>query len=258
MANARILVVEDEILVARELQSYLQRLEYEVVGIAVRASTVMQQVTETIPDLVLMDINLQGNQDGIELAGEIRDRFQIPVVYITAYSDDRTLERAKQTNPFGYVVKPFRSSDLRVAVELALFRRQAEGNESLRSALADPGESFSESFSESQLSGLPPSKLRTVLAYIPANLTQDLSQETLAHEIGMTPDYFARLFKRSVGVTVRQYVIQQRVEQAKQLLRQSDLSIAEIAIECGFANPSHLALHFKRMVGMSPKQFRRF
>ncbi|MEH2087459.1 MAG: helix-turn-helix domain-containing protein [Nostoc sp.] len=251
MATARILIVEDEILVAREIESHLHKMGYEVVGIAVTANTVVQQVSESMPDLVLMDINLQGNQDGIRMADEIGDRFQIPVIYITAYSDDSTLQRAKLTNPFGYVLKPFTQQDLRVAIELAMFRRQGGRDE----PSATPTDTFPLT---SGVGGLPPNKLQTILCYIQDNLNQELSLEKLANEVGMTTDYFARLFKLSTGKSVHQYVIGQRVEQAKQLLRESDLTIAEIAIECGFANPSHLALHFKRIVGVAPKQFRYF
>ncbi|MBW4471338.1 MAG: response regulator transcription factor [Stenomitos rutilans HA7619-LM2] len=249
MAGTRILIVEDEIMVAREIESHLTQMSYEVVGIAVKARTVMQQVAETMPDLVLMDINLQGTQDGVQAASAIRDRFQTPVIYITAYSDSSTLEKVKQTNPFGYVLKPFNQQDLRVAIELALFRQQggrAEAASTGAAAIASPQ------------SGLPSTKLQVIFRYIQAHLSQDLSLETLASEVGMTTDYFARLFKQSTGKSVHQYVIHQRVERAKQLLRQSDQAIAGIAIECGFANPSHLALHFKRIVGVAPKQFRHF
>ncbi|AFY35803.1 response regulator transcription factor [Calothrix sp. PCC 7507] len=251
MASARMLIVEDEILVAREIESHLHRMGYEVVGIAVTTNTVVQQVTESMPDLVLMDINLQGSQDGIKLAEEIGDRFQIPVIYITAYFDDNTLEQAKQTNPFGYVLKPFTQQDLRVAIELALCRWQMERNK----PSITPTDTFPLT---SGVGGLPPSKLRIILCYIQDNLNQELSLEKLANEVGMTTDYFARLFKLSMRKSVHQYLIQQRVERAKHLLRQSDLTITEIAIECGFANPSHLALHFKRIVGVVPKQFRHF
>ncbi|MDZ8106449.1 MAG: response regulator transcription factor [Nostoc sp. DedQUE12a] len=250
MASARILIVEDEILVAREIESHLQSMAYEVVGIAVTTNTVIQKTTENMPDLVLMDINLQGSQDGIDMAAEISDRFKIPVIYITAYADDSTLERAKLTNPFGYVLKPFTQQELRVAIELALFRQQALRNE--------PSITPGGTLPASGAGGLPPTKLRTILCYIQDNLTQELTLERLANEVSMTSDYFARLFKLSTGKSVHQYVIHQRVERAKHLLRQSNLTIAEIALECGFANPSHLALHFKRIVGVTPKQFRHF
>jgi signal transduction histidine kinase len=126
MTNARILIVEDEILIARKIEQALRQLGHEVVGIAADAEMALQQVANAQPDLVLMDIVIQGEQDGITTAEQIRDRFQLPVVYLTAYTDDSTLERAKVTQPLGYILKPFNQQDLHVAIELALFRHQAE------------------------------------------------------------------------------------------------------------------------------------
>jgi signal transduction histidine kinase len=126
MENTRILVVEDEILIAREIEGCLHELGYLVVGIAANAETALQQIVATQPDLALVDIVIQGEQDGITLAEQVRDRFHIPVIYLTAYVDDQTLARAKVTRPFGYILKPFNRNTLRVTVEIALARHQAE------------------------------------------------------------------------------------------------------------------------------------
>lgn len=126
MANTRILVVEDEILIAREIEDHLCGLDYEVVGIAADAESALQQVAATLPDLVLMDIVIQGSLDGIGVAAQIHDRFCIPVIYLTAYADDKILERAKQTQPFGYLLKPFTPRGLQAAIEMALCRHQVE------------------------------------------------------------------------------------------------------------------------------------
>ncbi|WP_339383282.1 hybrid sensor histidine kinase/response regulator [Oculatella sp. LEGE 06141] len=129
MANTRILIVEDEILIAREIEGCLQELGYSVVGIAADSETALQRIMETHPDLVLVDIVIQGEQDGVALAKQVRDRYQLPVVYLTAYVDEQTLARAKLTRPFGYILKPFNKNDLRVGVEIALARHQIEMEE---------------------------------------------------------------------------------------------------------------------------------
>ncbi|HEY9655076.1 MAG TPA: ATP-binding protein [Crinalium sp.] len=126
MVAARILIVEDEILIARKIESTLRQLGHEVIGIAQDAAMALQKAAETQPELVLMDIVIQGEVDGIAAAEQIRDRLQIPVVYLTAYADEGTFERAMQTQPFGYLLKPFNQNELRIAVELALFRHQTE------------------------------------------------------------------------------------------------------------------------------------
>ncbi len=105
--------------------------------------------------------------------------------------------------------------------------------------------------------GLSRYKLNKVLDYINAHLDCSLELEELAQQIDMSQFYFSRLFKQSLGITPHQYVIQQRVERAKQLLRKDELSLAEIALECGFANQGHLNRHFKRLTGTTPKEIAR-
>ncbi|MFB2981210.1 helix-turn-helix domain-containing protein [Microseira sp. BLCC-F43] len=105
--------------------------------------------------------------------------------------------------------------------------------------------------------GLPRHKLNQILDYIEAHLDCDLELEELAQQIGMSQFYFSRLFKQSLQITPHQYVIQRRVERAKQLLRKSELNLAEIALECGFANQGHLNRHFKRLTGATPKEMAR-
>lgn len=122
----KVLIVEDEILVAREIEGCLQELGYRVVGIAADAEVALQQIAEAQPDLVLIDIVIQGEEDGVTLAGQVRDRYKIPIIYLTAYVDDQTLSRAKLTRPLGYILKPFNKNDLRVAIEIALARHQIE------------------------------------------------------------------------------------------------------------------------------------
>jgi two-component system, sensor histidine kinase and response regulator len=126
MASTRILITEDEVLIAREIEAALEELGYTVVGVAHDGNTALQKVAETCPDLVLMDIVMPGEWDGIETADQIRTRFQIPVIYLTAYADSETLQRAKITEPFGYILKPFQPQDLNTAIQIASVRHHAE------------------------------------------------------------------------------------------------------------------------------------
>lgn len=124
--SARILIAEDEILIARKLESTLKRLGYTVTAIAVDGVSAVQNAAETQPDLVLMDILMPGEIDGIEASHQIKSRFQIPVVYLTAYSDGETIERAKATEPFGYLVKPFQEQELHTTIQMALAKQEIE------------------------------------------------------------------------------------------------------------------------------------
>ncbi len=126
MGQARILVVEDEVIVARTIASQLSQLGYIVTGTASSGKVAIAKALETQPELVLMDIILKGEMDGIATAIQIRQQLDVPVIYLTAYGDDHTLERAKITQPFGYIVKPFTTKDLKIAIEIGLLKHQLE------------------------------------------------------------------------------------------------------------------------------------
>jgi DNA-binding NarL/FixJ family response regulator len=122
----KILVVEDDTIIAITIEGRLKQFGYQVVGRASTARDAISKAIEFEPDLVLMDINLKGPVDGIEAAETIYGIHNIPVVYLTAFSDETTLERAQKTSPFGYIVKPFSDSTLKTTVKLALLKHQAE------------------------------------------------------------------------------------------------------------------------------------
>ncbi len=134
MEQARILVVEDEPIVARDIHLSLQRLGYEVPATASSGEEAIRKAAETRPDLLVMDIVLKGKMDGVETAQHLKDRLNVPVIYLTAFADDQTLERAKTTAPAGYMLKPYQPHELRTSIEIALHRSQSERGlrESLR------------------------------------------------------------------------------------------------------------------------------
>ncbi len=124
--RARILVVEDEIIIAEDLQRKLKKMGYDVPLIVSSGEEAIRKTQENIPDLILMDIVIHGEMDGIETAGKIHSIFDIPVVYLTAYADEKTLARAKITEPFGYLIKPFKERELQITIEIALYKNEME------------------------------------------------------------------------------------------------------------------------------------
>ena len=126
MRPTRILVVEDESIVALDIQDRLESLGYEVPATVASGEKAIEQADLLRPDLVLMDIQLQGRMDGVEAADQIRRRFGLPVIYLTANADHPTVARAKVTEPFGYVIKPFEERELHTTIEVALYKHQAE------------------------------------------------------------------------------------------------------------------------------------
>lgn len=126
MGRQKILIVEDENVEALDVQSTLKKLNYEVTGVASTAEEALEAVRKTRPDLVLMDIGLRGPMDGIGAAQVIHSQYDVPVVYVSADPDGFTLERAKSSHPFGYVLKPYETGELRTAIELALYKHTSE------------------------------------------------------------------------------------------------------------------------------------
>src|SRR5579864_8804735 len=122
----RALIVEDETLIAEELKERLERFGFLVIAAVDTAEEGIQIATTERPDLVLMDVRLRGEKDGVQAAAEIRQRVDVPVIYLTAYSDRATLDRAKHTEPYGYVLKPFHERELQVTIELAMHRHALE------------------------------------------------------------------------------------------------------------------------------------
>jgi PAS domain S-box-containing protein len=120
----RILIVEDETIISHDISNRLQALGYSIIGIEVSGEQAIERAREEKPDMVMMDIVLQGKMDGIEAAGEIRSRLNIPVIYLTAYTDEKILERAKITEPFGYLIKPFEDKEMHFAIETSLYRHK--------------------------------------------------------------------------------------------------------------------------------------
>jgi CheY-like chemotaxis protein len=138
LANERILVVEDEGIVVLHIKKTLEKLGYVVADIASTGDDAIMKAMEGRPDLVLMDVVLKGAVDGVDAAEKIRALFGIPVIYLTAHADEATVQRAKVTEPFGYIVKPFRTRDLYISIEFALYRSKMEADrKSLAGQLQD-------------------------------------------------------------------------------------------------------------------------
>jgi diguanylate cyclase (GGDEF) domain len=124
MSQKKILIVEDESIIAEDISDSLISLGYGISGMVYSGEEAIEAAAKFRPDLILMDVNLQGEMDGITAAAEIRSRFQIPVVYLTAYTDENTLRRVNATKPFGYIVKPFEEKNLHTTIQLALHQHE--------------------------------------------------------------------------------------------------------------------------------------
>ena len=131
MSKLRILIVEDEPVIAENISMYLDNADFEVIGIAYDSLEAKDQLITNTPDAAILDVNLESEEDGIDIAGYINEKFQLPFLFLTSYSDKETLERAKKVKPSGYIVKPFNEKTLLASLEIAISNFTAEKNHSL-------------------------------------------------------------------------------------------------------------------------------
>ncbi|MFZ4440339.1 MAG: response regulator [Syntrophales bacterium] len=126
MPKHKIMIVEDEGIVAADIQTSIEKMGYAVCAMASSGMEAIQKADSTRPDLILMDIVLKGSMDGIEAATWIKELYKIPVVYLTAFGDDSILQRAKVAEPYAYITKPFNQRELQIAIEISIYKKQAE------------------------------------------------------------------------------------------------------------------------------------
>ena len=126
MSKTNVLVVEDESIVAKDIQQSLIKLGYNVIGTASTGEKAYALAEEFMPDIILMDIMLKGSMNGIDTAAQIKEKLGIPIIFLTAYADEGTLSKAKVTEPYGYIIKPFKEIDLHTSIEMALYKHKKE------------------------------------------------------------------------------------------------------------------------------------
>lgn len=140
MSKERIMIVEDESIVAMGIKHKLEDLGYDVVGIVATGEGAVSTALKTVPDLILMDIVIKGDLDGIEAAQQIHKHQDTPIIYITAYSDEEVLERARITEPYGYILKPFKKSEINANIQMAIYKHKRDrkrSEETKKRVLAD-------------------------------------------------------------------------------------------------------------------------
>jgi CheY-like chemotaxis protein len=131
MEKIKILVVEDERILALGLKKKLENLGYSVTDIVASGPETLEKVGENQPDIIMMDIVLKGDMDGIETVAKLNETLSIPVIYLTAYADDEILKRAAATEPYGYILKPYKEKELKANIEMAIYRKKSEQEEIL-------------------------------------------------------------------------------------------------------------------------------
>lgn len=243
MMNKKILVVEDESLIALDIKFILEKEGYEVITNIKSVDTAIASIEENNPDLVLIDINLNQNKDGIDLGNYLLAKDSIPYIYITSYSNKIILDRVNDTRPHGYIVKPFREENLITTISIVLNNYKHRGIDTLRN--------------ENPTQEIIPNKVKNIVEYINSNIGKKIEVEDLLQNTTWTKRHLTRVFMQYLKISPYQYVINRKIEKAKSLLKETSIPINEIAYELGFENYSSFNANFKKIANLSPEKFRK-
>lgn len=225
MSKVKILIVEDDAITARDLERTLCNFGYDVTALVSTCKQAFKSAQENPPDLVLMDIILDGEQNGIEAARQIRSCLNIPIVYITVYSDEKTMEAARVTDPFGYIIKPIDEGELHAAIEIAICKHALQ--KKLEEALRESKERYSMSHSElSRLSQHLQSIKEEESKRISREIHDELGQALTALKIDLS-----LLSKRLTETPKNKKNLLQRIKSMSALIDKTVLMVQQISSE---------------------------
>jgi AraC-like DNA-binding protein len=245
---ARILIIEDEMIVARDLEAVLTDMGHSVVGIAIDSTEALQLAEDERPELALVDIGLKGDRDGVSIGAYLKEEFPIRVVFLTSHADDETVKRASSIKPNGYLLKPFTDEGLFAGLSVALSQPTSPYKPIALSAMNASGDAANK---------LPPSVMQAIADHVARNLDKEISLAALAEIADMSESAFSRRFKATLGLTPYQYVLAERLSEAKRLLRATDWPLTDISDAIGFSSQSHFTTTFKSHIGVTPLAYRR-
>lgn len=244
MIKPKILIVEDELLIAKDLSIILEKEGYLTRFGITNVNEAIQAIVEDEFVLVLIDVNLSNNSDGVELGSYLLKKDTLPFIYITSHSDNVTLDRVKDTRPHGIVIKPFKSIDVKSTVSIVLSNFKHKHIDVFRNE---------EEFKVDEV----PFILKNVIQYINDNITKKIEIQQLTEMTKWSHHHFIRTFAKYMNQTPYQYILNKKIEKAKAIICESDTSLSILAIEIGFSSYSNFCNAFKKETGKTPEMFRK-
>ncbi|WP_430907891.1 helix-turn-helix domain-containing protein [Maribacter sp. 2-571] len=240
LKKEKILVLGDSPSFLEEIGSLLGKEGYHTLTLEERPEKAMAIIEEEAPDLVLIHVDFELGEKGLDLGAALSKAKKTPFVYITVNGDKRSFERAIKTRPKGYLVRPLKSIDIITTVATILIHNGESGTRRLEHTVPN---------------GIPV-KIKDTIAYIQDNLQDKITVGDLAAIAGWKEEHYITNFKKALGVTPYRFVMKSKIDRAKKQLLATDIPIVDIAYDLGFQSHSNFSANFLRYVGMTPRKYR--
>ncbi len=238
----RILIIEDEPFIAVDMQQLLIAEGYDVQINFQDVANALLIIADWQPHLVLLDIQLNEEKTGIDIGEYLQQQNRIPFIYITSYSDKLTLEKVKNSRPYGFIIKPYKAADIVSTVYLVINNYQYRKIDVLR---------------EKELPNNDiPMQLKVVTHYVMNQLDKKIEVAELAAMTRWDVDHFTRIFKQYLTLTPYQFILKAKIEAAAVIIAQTEEPLRGVAIDFGFSSYSNFYNAFKKVIGDTPENIR--
>lgn len=244
MTRPKILIVEDELLIAKNISIILEKEGYETTIGITNYDAAVNAIKLNNYSLVLIDINIQGTLDGVDLANYLLKKDAIPFIYITSNADNVTLNRIKETRPYGMIVKPFKSIDIKSTVEIVLNNLEHKKIDVVR-------------HESNSLENEVPFILKNVVEYINTNIHEHIDIHDLSKLTKWSHQHFIKTFTKYMHHTPYQYILKKKIERAKALISDESMLLTSISFDLGFNSYSNFCNAFKKETGKTPENYKK-
>lgn len=244
MTRPKILIVEDELLIAKNISIILENEGYDTTIGITNYDAAINAISLHTYSLVLIDINIQGMLDGVDLASYLLKKDKIPFIFITSYADNVTLNRVKETRPYGIIVKPFKPVDVKSTVEIVLNNLEHKKIDSIR-------------YDDELVVDEVPFILKSVIDYINTNIHEKIEIHDLSEMTKWSHQHFIKTFTKFMQQTPYQYILKKKIEKAKALISDENILLSSISLELGFNSYSNFCNAFKKETGKTPEKYKK-
>ena len=238
-----IFIIEDELLIAHDIGQILEQEGYEIMLNIMTVEKAIRLINEFNPALVLIDINLNQEMEGIKIGQYLHAGDRIPYIYITSYTDKLTLDEVKDTRPHGFIAKPFKPIDIITTVSIVLNNYAHRNVDPLRNDI--------------EIVSDIPFRIKQTINYINENINNRIELHEIAALTNWQTTHFIRIFTKYIGITPYQYILRRKIEKAKALLEETSIPASDIAFELGFESYSNFCTAFKKIVMSTPDAYRK-